>query len=171
MFFKNKIHTRNYEAGYNVSELRPISGNNFSWVLQEYFVPVHYMQPFFSEMVNVLNDFNVNVLNISIRHAHKDPGTWLAWADEEVFAFVLYYRQNTDEQSCTKVGIWTRQLIEIALKYNGKYYLPYQPHATDRQLHQAYPRMKDFFYLKQKLDPTYRFRNAFFDQYYKQYKE
>ena len=31
----------------------------------------------------------VNVLNVSIRHARADPGSLLAWAREECFAFVV----------------------------------------------------------------------------------
>jgi len=167
VFLKNIVHSRNYEAGYNVAELNPISGKNFSWVLQEYFVPVRYMESFIKEMSDTLNDFDVNVLNISIRHAEKDPGTLLAWADEEVYAFVLYYRQNTDELARNKVAIWTRLLITTALKYSGKYYLPYQLHATDEQLHKAYPNMQTYFKLKDKLDPNYRLQSSFFNKYYK----
>jgi FAD/FMN-containing dehydrogenase/uncharacterized membrane protein YhaH (DUF805 family) len=169
VFLKNIVHSRNYEAGYNVAELNPISGKNFSWILQEYFVPVRHVEPFVKEMGEILNDYNVNVLNISIRHAEKDPGTLLAWANEEVFAYVLYYRQNTDELSRNKVGIWTRQLIDTALKYDGKYYLPYQLHATTEQLHQAYPNMYKYFELKEKLDPEYRFQSSFFNKYYQNY--
>ncbi|MDC0535699.1 hypothetical protein OAO18_07825, partial [Francisellaceae bacterium] len=169
VFLKNIVHSRNYEAGYNVAELNPISGKNFSWILQEYFVPVRHVESFVKEMGEILNDYNVNVLNISIRHAEKDPGTLLAWADEEVFAYVLYYRQNTDELSRNKVGIWTRQLIDKALKYDGKYYLPYQLHATIEQLHQAYPNMYKYFELKEKLDLEYRFQSSFFNKYYQNY--
>ena len=37
---------------------------------------------------------DVQVVNVSIRHAHKDPGAYLAWARKEVFALVLYYKQG-----------------------------------------------------------------------------
>jgi hypothetical protein len=43
-------------------------------------------------MVSILNKHHVNVINISIRHAHQDSGSLMAWAHTEVFAFVIYYQ-------------------------------------------------------------------------------
>jgi FAD/FMN-containing dehydrogenase/uncharacterized membrane protein YhaH (DUF805 family)/SAM-dependent methyltransferase len=167
LFAKAPVHARNFEAGYNVAELTPIAGKNFTWVLQEYFVPVRNFYQFQQVMAEILQRYNVNALNISIRHANTDPGTWLAWAREEVYAFVLYYRQNTDELSKTKVAIWTRELTDAVIKLAGTYYLPYQIHATCSQFHQAYPKAKQFFALKQKIDPQYRLQNQLWNTYYK----
>jgi SAM-dependent methyltransferase len=121
---------------------------------------------FQAKMTEILQRHRVNVLNISVRHAHQDPGSMLAWAREEVFAFVLYYKQQTGKPEKNKVGIWTRELIDAALATGGTYYLPYQLHATPQQFHQAYPRAKEFFALKKKLDPDYKFRNKLWDKYY-----
>ena len=145
LFMKKVIHTRNYEAGYNVAELNPISGKDFSWVLQEYFIPVRYLEEFVKDMAKVFNDFDVNVLNVSIRHAEKDPGTLLSWAKEEVFAFVVYYRQQTDKQARNRVAVWTRALIDVAIKYHGAYYLPYQLHATQQQLYKSLSEYEKLF--------------------------
>jgi len=117
-------------------------------------------------MAEILNKHHVNMLNISIRHARPDPGTFLAWAREEVFAFVLYYKQGVDESAKTAVATWTRELIDAALVFNGTYYLPYQPHATADQFHRAYPRAKELFALKQKFDPDFRLRNSLWNKYY-----
>ncbi len=107
----------------------------------------------------------MNVLNVSIRQATEDPGSLLAWAKEECFAFVVYYRQGITTADRTKVGVWTRELIDAVLSVNGTYYLPYQLHATDEQFHQAYPGAKRLFSLKEELDPTYKFRNKLWDRY------
>ena len=64
------------------------------------------------------------------------------------------------------VGDWTRQLIDLAIAHQGSYYLPYQIHASREQFLAAYPRAPEFFALKQRLDPGYKFRNALWDTYY-----
>ena len=159
---------RNYEASYDVQELEPLSRTYSTYVLQEYFVPVEQFNEFVPKMVKILTNHDVNVINVSIRHAYKDPGSLLAWAKEESFSFVIYYKQGVREADKTAVGIWTRELIEAALSIGGSYYLPYQIHATEEQFHRAYPRADEFFTLKRKVDPENRFRNKLWDRYYHQ---
>src|SRR6266849_5476745 len=117
-------------------------------------------------MTSIFRRHRVNVLNVSIRHARQDPGSLLAWAREESFAFVVYYKQGVTQAARQEVGDWTRELIDAALAAGGSYYLPYQLHATDEQFHRAYPRAGEFFALKRRLDPDYRFRNKLWDRYF-----
>ena len=44
-------------------------------------------------MREIFQRHDANIINISIRHALPDDGSILAWAKEEVFAFVVYYNQ------------------------------------------------------------------------------
>ena len=157
---------RNYEASYSVAELEPASRAGSTYVLQEYFVPVGRFDDFVPLMRDVLRQHDVNMLNISIRHANPDPGTLLAWARSEVFAFVLYYKQGTSAAAREAVRVWTRELVDAVLSLDGSYYLPYQVHATREQFLQAYPRAPEFFALKARLDPTNKFRNTLWDAYY-----
>src|SRR6185503_16140157 len=90
----------------------------------------------------------------------------MAWAQQECFAFVLYYKQRVRSNARDRVAVWTRELIDAALAVGGSYYLPYQAHATHEQFHRAYPRARELFALKQKLDPDTRFRNVLWDKYY-----
>lgn len=166
LFRKKIVHWRNYEAGYDVAELEPYSRKNSTYVLQEYFVPVDRLEAFVASAGEVLRRYRVNVVNISIRHALPDPGSMLAWARQEVFAFVLYYKQRTRDSARNRVAIWTRELVQRAIDLDGAYYLPYQVHATEAQFHQAYPGAAEFFALKKQLDPEYRFRNVLWDAYY-----
>jgi FAD/FMN-containing dehydrogenase len=148
-------------------ELEPVSRKQSTYVLQEYFVPVQKFDAFLALMSEIFIRHNVNVINVSIRHAKADSGSLLAWAREEVFAFVVYYKQDTDDAEKGHVAVWTRELIDAALSLDGAYYLPYQPHATSEQFHRAYPRAKELFTLKKQLDPTGKFRNVIWDTYYK----
>src|SRR5262245_19928438 len=143
-----RVEWRNFEASYDVAELEPPSRQRSSHVLQEYFVPVGRLLEFVPRMAEILRRFRVNALNVSIRHARPDPGSLLAWAREEVFSLVLYYRQRTGAHDRGRVAVWTRELIDAVIAAGGTYYLPYQPHATPRQFAAAYPRAAELFALK-----------------------
>ena len=166
LYLRKKIHWRNYEAGYDVLELEPESRKFDTFVLQEYFIPVHKFDDFSIVMAEIFLRHKVNVLNVSIRHAKPDSGSFLAWAREEVFAFVVWYKQATDDVEKNKVAVWTRELIDAAISLNGAYYLPYQAHATREQFHKAYPNANKLFEIKKKLDPDLKFRNVIWDTYY-----
>ncbi len=166
MYRGNPVVWRNYEASYDVRELEPASREKYTYVLQEYFIPVDEFERFVPRMATVFRRWDVNVVNVSIRHATKDPGSLLAWAGaEEKFAFVVWYKQRTDAEGRRRVAAWTREMADAALASRGSWYLPYQPHATPEQFARAYPRSGEFFALKRRLDPTNRFRNKLWDRY------
>jgi len=166
LYAREKVVFRNYEASYDVKELEPYFREKSTYVLQEYFIPVRQFLDFALKLRSILRHHHVNVLNVSIRHALADTGSYLAWAPEEVFSFVLYYKQGVDNKEQKKVVQWTQELIEAAISVGGRYYLPYQIYATPTQFHRAYPRAKKLFALKRKLDPTKKFSNSLWDAYY-----
>ena len=165
MFRDHPVTWRNYEASYDVSELEPSSRARTTYVLQEYFVPCDSLPVFVPRMREILRRHRVNAVNVSIRHANADPGTDLAWAPTEVFAFVLYYKQGTDAAARAEVSRWTRELIGAAIRSGGRYYLPYQPVATRDQFARAYPGAPSLFALKRQVDPTNKFTNTLWDLY------
>ena len=79
---------------------------------------------------------------------------------------MLYYRQGSSVAERERAAAWTRDLIDAALACGGRYYLPYQIHASREQFLAAYPRAPEFFALKQRVDPAYKFRNRLWDAYY-----
>ncbi len=167
IFRSKKVHWRNYEAGYDVAELEPRSRTDSTYVLLEYFVPIAQFEQFATAMAEIFQRYGVNVLNVSIRHAKADVGSYLAWARSEVFAFVVYYKQRTNEIARNKVAIWTRELADAVIAVNGAFYLPYQIHATSDQFHKAYPNANLLFKLKDQLDPNHKFNNKLLDAYLK----
>ncbi|MFJ1269372.1 FAD-dependent oxidoreductase [Legionella lytica] len=160
------IEWRNYEASYDVLIIEPTSRAKSTYVLQEYFIPIKNFDLFTKKMIAILKRNQVNVLNISIRHALPDNESYLSWSRTEVFSFVIYYQQGVTETDKGNVKKWTSALIDAALEEGGTYYLPYQIIASKDQFLQAYPNAPDFFRLKSKWDPDYKFRNKLFDQYY-----
>lgn len=166
IYSSSPVVWRNYEASYDVRELEPANRVSTTYALREYFVPVEKFDDFVPKMRAIFQSHNVNVINVSVRHAYQDPYTLLAWAKTEVFAFVVYYRQGASSEAQSAVGQWTRELNAAAIDLGGAYYLPYQIYETREQFLTAYPRAQEFFAVKKMVDPDYRFRNQLWQQLY-----
>ena len=162
---EEKVVMRNNEASYDVKELEPSSRKYNTYVLQEYFIPVNNLKSFIPKMKRIYEKHNVNIINVSIRHAYPDTNTYLSWAEEEVFAFVVYYKQGVDQKAKEIVRDWTVEMTEAIINENGKWYLPYQPHATVKQFEQAYTKSNKYFEIKNSIDSTHRFTNHLLDKY------
>lgn len=164
-YSSEKVTWRNKEASYDVKELEPEFREDETYVLQEYFIPVNNISSFIPKMKTVYDKYDVNVINVSLRHAYPDKESFLSWANEEVFAFVIYYKQGTDAASRESVQQWTLEMTDAILSENGTWYLPYQPHATTAQFEKAYPNAGKYFEIKNRLDPGHRFTNKLLDKY------
>lgn len=164
-YIPKTVRWRNKEASYDVKELEPSSREKTTYVLQEYFIPVENIKSFIPKMSTVFQNNKVNVINVSLRHALPDHESYLSWARKEVFAFVVYYKQGTNQEAKDLVKKWTLEMTDAILSENGTWYLPYQPHATVEQFQKGYPDSNKYFELKNKLDPNQRFTNKLLDKY------
>lgn len=164
---RRPVVLRNQEASYDAHELDafPAARADSAYVLQEFFIPVEAFDTYVPRLRAALRESGINALNLSIRHAFADPGTTLAWARGETFCFVLYYEQGRTAEARSRIARTTRRLIDATLAVGGRYYLPYQPHATEAQLRRAYPDWDAFVALRRRFDPTHRFRNRLLDRY------
>ncbi len=165
VYRSEEVVWRNKEASYDVAELEPASREKTTYVLQEYFIPVNRITSFIPKMKSIFEEHKVNVINVSLRHAYPDRESFLSWADEEVFAFVVYYKQGTDDTSREEVKNWTIAMTEAILSENGKWYLPYQPHATVDQFKRGFPGASRYFEVKNRVDSVHRFNNKLLDKY------
>jgi len=164
-FSGEPVSWRNYESSYDDQALEPASRESSTYLLQEYYVPQERFDEFIPKMRAVLQTQNVNVLNISITHSMQDPGSLLAWARTNVFAFIIYYKQDTSPTALDMEEHWTRGLVDAALRVDGSYSLRYRLNATADQFARAYPRASEFVTLKRRIDPTNKFRNKLLDRY------
>ena len=162
---KPAVKWRNHEASLDVAELEPRTRRISTYVLQEYFIPVRHFAGFARAMAAVIRQHGAQVLNVSVRHSPPDATSLLPWAKEEVFSFVLYYKQRTGKAAREEAGAWTRAMIDTALRFGGRYYLPYQLHATRAQFEQAYPEVAALRSLKRSHDPDGKFSNSLWARY------
>jgi FAD/FMN-containing dehydrogenase len=82
-----------------------------------------------------------------------------------MFAYVLYFNQQLDEQQSQILQQTTRDLIDIALRLQGTFYLPYQLYYSSQQLRRAYPEIDAFFAAKRRYDPDGLFSSKFYEKY------
>ncbi len=162
---QNVVAWRNYEAAHVIAEL-PVSDEEKTYILQEYFVPVNKLNEFIPKLRKILQQNKVQILNLSIRHAEPDNESILSWSPKETFSIVLYYRQENTDKARKEAASWTPKLIDASISVGGTYYLPYQLYASEKQFNKSYPHFDEFVDLKKELDPHNKFRNKLWDKYY-----
>jgi FAD/FMN-containing dehydrogenase len=135
-------------------------------ILHEYFIPRRNITAFIDDMRGVLRANDTNLLNASIRVVNKERGT-LTYAPEPAFSVVLYINQSTDAAGNAKMQNVTRELIDLAIEHEGRFFLPYQLHYTYEQLRRAYPTIDSFFTLKRLYDPEELLTNTWYERYSK----
>ncbi|WP_439651522.1 FAD-binding oxidoreductase [Planococcus shixiaomingii] len=160
-----KLISRN-NAMRSDSVFMEYSNDGRTEVLQEYFVPVENFEAYLDDLRTLIKDEEaLNLLNITVRYVEKNEEPVLAYADEDMFSLVLLLNQGKDEESIEETRKVVQSMIDVTLKHDGSYYLPYYGFATKGQMAEAYPRSEEFFQLKYSYDPDHRFRNLFFEEY------
>ncbi len=134
-------------------------------ILQEYFIPYDRMPEFVDGLREVVQRDKANLLNVTIRTVHKDTVTALPYAKQDMFAFVLYFNVGFDHKENEILKRTTTDLIDVAERADGTYYLPYQLFYSRDQLKRAYPEIDGFFAVKKTFDPIGLFSNKFYEKY------
>jgi SAM-dependent methyltransferase len=138
-------------------------------ILQEFFVPTNRFGQWLDELRELLfviknNGSRLTLLNATIRFVLADTLSFLAYARQDMFAVVFYYRVSIDGPQ-TELQHIHRQLTNLTLRLNGSFYLPYLHHYDLDELRQAYPQFDQFVHLQRRYDIHRRFSNIWFDTY------
>lgn len=138
---------------------------NSTDLLHEYFIPKKNLAKFIQDVKPILRNSDVDLLNITIREILKDEDAFLNYAREDVFGLVFLFNQKKTTQQEFAMKNLTLELLDVALKYNGTYYLPYRLHVDRFKMRSAYPQVDHFFRLKKQYDPNLMFNNQFYLNY------
>ena len=160
----NEIHSRNDLLNDNVTLIENKDSKSTD-ILHEYFIPKRNFKKYINEIKKVLPNKHIDLLNITIRGVYKDNDSYLNYAKENVFGFVLLFNQVKNSKSETEMKKLTKQLVDIAIKMEGTYYLPYRLHIDKETFDKVYPKGEEFFKLKLKYDPYEIFKNKFYEHY------
>ncbi len=138
---------------------------NYTDILHEYFIPKDSVTLFIYALRKILPSYKVDLLNITVRNVKKDQDSYLRYANDEVFGFVMLFNQPRTVEAEKEMKSLNQRIIDAAISLKGTYYLPYRLHATRDQMHTAYPQATFFFELKKKYDPNEVFQNQFYVGY------
>ncbi|MEW5850046.1 MAG: FAD-binding oxidoreductase [Myxococcota bacterium] len=134
-------------------------------ILQEYYVPRERFQAFADGLREVQRRHGLASLNVTIRDVGKDTESALPYARQDAFSFVLYYNQELSAESREQHARLTRDLVDLAIRCGGTFYLPYQRDYTREQLRAAYPGIDAFFAARARHDPDGVFSNKWLETY------
>lgn len=162
---KNEVYSRNELLNDHVSIIENKDSSSTD-LLQEYFVSEKNFYQFIKDIKPILKKSTIDLLNITIRGVHQDNDSYLNYARENVFGFVLLFNQKKTEKQEEEMKTLTNQLVDVTLKNEGTFYLPYRLHINKGKMRKSYPQADAFFEMKLKYDPTELFNNKFY-QYYK----
>ena len=152
-----------YELSHRGSS-RHQRGLKTQFALQELFVPVSAFEPFTRALIPLLQLSYPKTLNVSIRHCPADSVSALPYAKDEVYCLAVYYKQDPEDRR-TDVAQWVQSLLELTLAHGGRFYLPYELHATREQFERAYPEVVRLREHKALVDPEHKFMNGLWMKY------
>ena len=87
------------------------------------------------------------------------------YAREPVYGFVILFNQKKTEQQENSMIQLTNELVDVTIKNEGTFYLPYRLHISKDKMRVVYPQSDSFFKLKRKYDPQEVFSNKFYEHY------
>lgn len=161
---KNAIYSRNELLNDHVSLIENKDSNSTD-LLQEYFIPERNFNQFIKDIKPVLKNSPIDLLNITIRAVNKDEDSYMNYARENVFGFVLLFNQKKTNKQENEMKILTNKLVDLTIKNEGTFYLPYRLHIDKIKMRKVYPQSDSFFELKRKYDPQEIFENKFYLHY------
>lgn len=162
---KSEVVWKNYEMSYDTNSLNTLFKYPTTSILQEYFIPVNYIEKFLDDFWVVINYYKVNLINVSLRYVYATNTPILNYAPTDRIAVVLYLNIGNFHTCLLYAKQWTSILIDTALIYSGSFYLPYLLFASMNQFRKAYPNYEKYTNIKNKYDPQNRFRNHLIDKY------
>jgi FAD/FMN-containing dehydrogenase len=130
-----------------------------SEMITELYVPRKDLTSFMKDAAALLKDGNVPVIYGTVRLIEKDEESFLAWARENFACIIFNLHTEHDKEGIARSSEAFRALIDLALKYNGSYYLTYHRWARWDQIEKAHPRFPEFLAAKERYDPEHRFQS------------
>jgi decaprenylphospho-beta-D-ribofuranose 2-oxidase len=161
---KGDIRTRNNIFRSPIERIRYYSSKDTD-VLQEYFIPPGNFVPFVNGLRDIVKRRRVNLLSATVRYIDPNDDAFLNYSAKPALAVVLYINVKTSAPGLLESSTMTREIIDLALRDGGVFYLPYVLDYDESQLLRAYPMANQFFAAKKRFDPSERFSNEFYAKY------
>ena len=161
---KNTIFSRNNLLNDHVSLIENKDKSSTD-ILHEYFIPEQNFNKFIQDIKPVLLKSDIDLINITIRRVEKDTDSYMNYAREAVYGFVILFNQKKSVSQENSMILLTNKLVDITIQNKGTFYLPYRLDITKEKMRRVYPQSDSFFELKKKYDPKEVFNNKFYEHY------
>jgi FAD/FMN-containing dehydrogenase len=134
-------------------------------MISELYVPRPMLAAFLADARDHFRQYDTNVIYGTVRLIERDDESFLAWAKEPYACTIFNLHVDHTPQGVERAAEAFRQLIEIAARRGGSYYLTYHRFATRDQVSRCYPQMPDFLRLKRRHDPAEVFQSDWYRHY------
>jgi FAD/FMN-containing dehydrogenase len=136
-------------------------------VLGEFYVPLASLPRFMSDVGQDLRRPDApQLIYGSVRFIEQDTESFLPWAKHPSACVIINLHTPHTPEGIERTGNGFRRLIDLAIRYDGSYYLTYHRYATREQLLACYPQFPEFLRMKLRYDPHERFQSDWY-RYYK----
>lgn len=139
--------------------------NRGTEMITELYVPREKLLAFIDDARELLRESKANIIYGTIRLIEKDAESFLRWARQSWVCIVFNLHILHKEGELAKNAEIFRRLIDLAIKYQGSYYLTYHKFATKEQLEKCYPQFREFLKLKMKYDSIELFQSNWYVYY------
>lgn len=136
-------------------------------MISELYVPHENHAAFLDAAKRVIRDNGAKLLYGTIRNIKQDTDSFLPWAKRDFLCTIFNLTTHHTPQGIARSKKTSQDLIDLALRMNGSYFLTYHRWARKDQVERAYPMFADFFKLKKKYDP----QQLFISEWYRHYRE
>jgi hypothetical protein len=148
-----------YHRGVDRSLGHHIRGSE---MITELYVPRARFETFMRDTRLVLRQRHADVIYGTVRLIEPDTETVLAWARAPFACIVLNLHVDHTPDGLATTAETFRQLIDVAIRHGGTYYLTYHRWARRDQIERCYPQMPAFLAEKLRYDPDELFQSDWY---------
>lgn len=130
-----------------------------SEMITELHVPRAALVSFMASAAVRLRSGNIPVIYGTIRLIERDTETFLAWAREPWACIIFNLHVDHDSTGIARARAAFQDLIDLALKEGGSFFLTYHRWARRDQIERAYPQFAAFLRAKDRHDPAHLFQS------------
>lgn len=125
-------------------------------------VPPPQVEAFVADCRAVCDEWRMPLGGVSVRRVLAENETALCWATREYAEVQLLLPQPGTIGGAVRATQVRRALIDAALARSGSFPIAATPEATAAHVQACYPRIRDIFAEKRRLDPAEKIRNAWY---------
>jgi FAD/FMN-containing dehydrogenases len=165
LYYSDTMQLSTYVDDYHDHLCSKLGSPKATEVISEVYVPREQLASFMCDAAEMFKRRKTSIIYGTIRLIEQDDETFLAWAKKSYacIIFNLHTEHSTLGQEASAAAF--RELIDLAHKYGGAFYLTYHRHARKDQIESIYPQFEQFLKLKRTYDPQERFSSEWYQHY------